>query len=219
MPSKQKSQFPRLAKSEPKPKSKPKARRATRAKKSADIYVIRITLLGSKPPIWRRIAIPADMKLSKLHDVVQIVMGWHDCHMHEFLTPDGTRYGAPDPEFGLAMDVDALDERKVRLRNVVQQPKDRFRYDYDFGDDWEHGLELQKIVPPDPDARYPVCLAGKRACPPEDCGGIWGYMDLIEALRDPKHERREELTEWIGGEFDPEAFDLDGINALLRRVR
>ncbi len=97
-------------------------------------------------------------------------------------------------------------------------PKTGLVYEYDFGDGWEHRLELQKIVPPEPGTRYPTCLAGKRACPPEDCGGVWGYMDLIEALADPEHERHEELLDWIGGEFDPEAFDLDGTNELLRRV-
>ncbi len=192
---------------------------ASRASTGAEVYQLKVTLLGSEPPVWRRFAVPANITLAKLHDVIQIVMGWYDCHLHEFYTRDGTRYRARDPDLDLDWDAGTIDERKARLRDVIQRAKQRFFYDYDFGDGWEHGLELEKRIPPEPGVKYPVCLAGERACPPEDCGGVWGYGELIEAIRDPKHERHEELREWLGGPFDPEAFDIEQTNTLLRKLR
>jgi hypothetical protein len=177
---------------------------------TAEIYQIKVTLNGSKPPIWRRIQVPGNYTLAQMHAVLQVVMGWTNSHLHAF-TVGGISFGHPDPE------LDFEDERKVRLSQLVPEEKARFLYEYDFGDNWEHVLEVEKILPPEPGAQYPVCLAGKRAGPPEDCGGVWGYADFLEAIRDPEHPEHEEMREWVGGEFDPEAFDREAINRELGR--
>lgn len=128
-----------------------------------------------------------------------------------------------DPPFDAGADVSELghiDERKARIRDVIGQPKDRMRYIYDFGDHWQHDVVVEKVLVAEPGARYPSCIAGKGGCPPEDCGGVWGYADLRETLADPTHQEHEDRLEWLGletaAEFDPEAFDLAEANALLR---
>jgi hypothetical protein len=178
------------------------------------IYQIKVTLCESKPPIWRRILVPSDITLAKLHRILQAVMGWTDSHLHQFIV-EGTYYGVPDPDDF----IEVKSERRVRLNQVVAGETYRFIYEYDFGDSWEHELLVEKIVPPEKGVRYPVCIKGKRACPPEDVGGVWGYAEFLEAIRDPEHAEHEDYLEWIGGEFDPEAFDLDEINAALSHLR
>lgn len=178
------------------------------------IYQLKITLRGSRPPIWRRVLVPGDATLAKLHHIVQDAMGWYDCHLHEFIV-GGISYGVPDPEYG----GEVKSERRMTLGRLAGAPKAKLRYVYDFGDDWEHDILVEKLLPPEPGATYPRCIAGKRACPPEDCGGIWGYANFLEAIQDPAHPEHDELLEWIGGSFDPEAFNLDAVNQALRRVR
>ncbi len=179
----------------------------------AQIYQIRVTLEDSKPPIWRRILVPGDVTLGRLHDILQVVMGWTDSHLHQFIVED-TYYGEPDPDYGFEM----RDERRVRL-SQIGPAEAKFRYEYDFGDSWLHMLVVEKILPPEPGQQYPVCVKGKRVCPPEDVGGIWGYAGFLEAIHDPNHPEHEDYMEWIGGEFDPEAFDLEEINEALRGMR
>ncbi len=190
-----------------------------RRTKSAEVYEIKMFLADSDPPIWRRLALRSDMTLAKLPDVIQIVMGWQNCHLHQFIVgdKDPTYYGVPD--MGLMADLgpQTLDDAKVRLRDIVRRRGSRFIYEYDFGDSWIHGLEVVEVKPLEKGARYPVCLAGERAGPPDDCGGVWGYDNLLQAIADPKHEDHDELLEWIGGEFDPEAFDLDEVNTALKK--
>ena len=128
-----------------------------------DIYQIKVTLVGSKPPIWRRIQVPASIKLSELHGILQMVMGWTDSHMHAFVS--ARSYGEADPELEMA------DEGRVTLNKVVQREKAKFRYEYDFGDGWEHQLLVEKVLPADPGVHSSRCVTGKRRCPPEDCGG------------------------------------------------
>ncbi len=178
------------------------------------IYQLKVTLRGSKPPIWRRIQVPSDIRLGKLHQVLQIAMGWTDSHLHQFITAEGY-YGTPDPDFGM----DVRSERTVPLNRVLQAPKDKIIYEYDFGDSWEHEVLLEKVLEPDPAVRYPICLTGKRACPPEDCGGIWGYAELLETLASPDHPEHESILEWVGEDFDPEAFDPAEVNSRLARIR
>ncbi len=180
-----------------------------------DVYQLKITLRGvSKPPVWRRIAVPAALTLDLLHEVIQQAMGWEDGHMHVFSTPRRD-YGTPDSDLGHA------DEDKVTLAEVLAEPGARMRYTYDFGDDWEHDVVLEKVLPPDRVARV-SCLAGKGACPPEDCGGAWGYASLKEVLADPDHEEHEDLLGWLGldsaADFDPALFRLDEVNARLSQL-
>jgi hypothetical protein len=179
---------------------------------SETIYQLTITLRGIKPPIWRRIQVPGDITLARLHQILQGVMGWTDSHLHQFIVGD-TFIGAPDPAFGMETE----DERGVRLSQVARGPRATFIYEYDFGDSWEHEILVENVSPATPGARYPVCLAGARACPPEDCGGIWGYAELLEIIRDPDHPEHAEMQEWLGSDFDPESFDLDEVNRVLKR--
>ena len=134
-----------------------------------------------------------------------------DAHLHAFRVGN-TSYGQPDSE----LDDWMQDERRVRLAQIAPAEKSKFRYEYDFGDDWHHIVVVEKISPVERGKTYPVCLAGKRACPPEDCGGPWGYSEFLEAISNPEHEQHEELLEWIGGEFDPEVFDVATVNAELQ---
>jgi hypothetical protein len=177
------------------------------------IAQIKITLLGvSKPPVWRRVQLPADTRLDHLHEIIVAAFGWQDYHMHCF-TSGLEEFGLPDPELGHA------DERRVSVGQLIGDIGDRLRYTYDFGDDWEHEIVLEDLLDPDPDTHYPVLLAAKGACPPEDCGGRWGYADLKEILADPSHEQHQEMLDWLGlensTEFDPNAIATDEIEYEL----
>jgi hypothetical protein len=181
-----------------------------------DIYQIKVTLLGTKPPIWRRLLVSADTTLAKLHDVLQIAMGWDDQHMHEFRA--GKRlFGRPEPAFSpFFMDEPRMEsERTMRLSGVLERVGAKMIYTYDMGDGWEHAIVLEKRLHAEPDTTYPVCTEGRLACPPEDCGGIPGYYDVIDALADPGHPRYDEVSDWIGEDFNPEAFSIDKVNRLL----
>ena len=149
------------------------------------------------------------MTLAKLHDVLQAAFGWHDGHLHQFVI-GGTEYGVPDPDNDWGEPVRS--ERRVRLDAVLGRGVKRFRYDYDFGDGWEHDILVEKRLRGAPGAEYPLCLTGRRAGPMEDSGGPWGYAELVALLADPEHPDPGERREWAGEDFDPEAFDLDQIN-------
>ena len=179
----------------------------------AQIYQIRVDLQGGKPPIWRRILVPGDVTLGRLHGILQAAMGWTNSHLHEFII-EQAHYGRPDPDY----DDEMRDDRRVRLSQIAPTAGYRFRYVYDFGDGWLHTLAVEQILPPEPGQQYPACIAGKRACPPEDVGGIGGYAYFLEAIRDPTHPEHDSYLEWIGGPFDPEAFDLEQVNRRLRLV-
>ncbi|MBI5446542.1 MAG: plasmid pRiA4b ORF-3 family protein [Deltaproteobacteria bacterium] len=187
----------------------------TRSRTTSAVYQLKVTLKGSKPPIWRRFQVAADTTLGDLHPILQRIMGWDDSHLHHFRL--GLElFGVPDPDDTFGDDVE--DERDALLRDVLPAEKAKLRYEYDFGDSWDHELILEKILPPEPAAELPRCLTGKRACPPEDCGGLWGYAELLDALSDPRHPEHEEQLEWLGEGFDPEAFDLQAVNAALRAL-
>jgi hypothetical protein len=190
------------------------------AKKTAiapEIYQLKVTLLGTSPLIWRRVLVPANITLAQLHDVLQTAMGWEDGHMHEFSVGQ-RRIGRPNPEDRLMGMPAAENERTVRLSGILVKVGSKAIYTYDFGDSWEHSLVLEKRLPVDPTTTYPVCTDGQLACPPEDCGGIPGFYDLVEALGDPAHERHEEMLDWIG-EFDPQAFSVESVNRMLTPLR
>lgn len=178
------------------------------------IYQLKITLKDVRPPIWRRVQITSERTLGKLHQVIQEAMGWTNSHLHTFSIA-GVEYGQPMPED----DFDVKNEQKVKLSQVITGEKFKFLYTYDMGDSWEHEILVEKVLPADAQVRYPVCLTGKRACPPEDCGGTWGYAEFLEAIRSPDHPDHEAMMEWIEGEFDSELFDLDAVNRLLRQIR
>ena len=186
---------------------------------SQDIYQIKVTLLGTKPPIWRRLLVPSTLSLARLHDVLQTAMGWAGGHMHEFRTAD-RHFGIPDPE-DRRMGMQVENERSIRLSSVLRRAGAKLIYTYDFGDNWEHAVVLEKLLPAQLslDLEYPICIDGKLACPPDDCGGIPGYYELIEALADPEHDRHEEISEWITDGFDPRAFSVENVNQMLSPKR
>ncbi|GJD22681.1 plasmid pRiA4b ORF-3 family protein [Rivularia sp. IAM M-261] len=177
-----------------------------------EIYQIKITLKYIKPPIWRRVLVKSNTTLGQLHSIVQEAMGWDDYHLHSW-NIGGVEYGVPDEDYDSHMQK----EKNVKLSKLIgSSEKVKFSYTYDFGDSWEHEILVEKILPSAPDTRYPVCVAGKRACPPEDCGGAWGYAELLDILNDPENPEYEERMEWLEGEFEPEKFDLEEVNSRLQ---
>ncbi|MCE5187449.1 MAG: plasmid pRiA4b ORF-3 family protein [Planctomycetaceae bacterium] len=182
------------------------------AKNAGTIYQLEIWLADVEPRVWRKFEVDAAIRLDKLHDVIQDVMGWTNTHLHSFIAGDD-EYSVLDPDDDMD---DTMDERKGRLSDLVRRPRERFIYTYDYGDNWEHVVELVEIKEPQKGVKYPVCLDGRRACPPEDCGGALGYEELLEILDDPDHEEHEDRLEWLGGEFDPEAFDIKEVNDALK---
>ncbi len=179
------------------------------------IYQLKVTLEDIRPPIWRRIEVAGDTPLAKLHRILQTAFGWHNSHLHAFGVGE-TTYGAPHPDFD---DGGMKNERRFKLCDIAPDVKSKFRYEYDFGDGWLHLAQVEKIFDAAPDGVYPLCIKGKRACPPEDCGGPPGYDLFLEAIADPEHEEHNDLLEWVGGAFDPEAFDQNAVNQALRRLR
>ncbi|MBO0868833.1 MAG: plasmid pRiA4b ORF-3 family protein [Micromonosporaceae bacterium] len=176
------------------------------------IYQLRVTLADVAPPVWRRVALPGGYTLDRLHRVIQLAMGWQDYHLHSFEI-DGVQYGQPDPEGELEL----RDELDVRLDAIAGKDV-AFRYTYDFGDWWDHDVLVEAIYPADPEERYPICLAGEQACPPEDVGGAHGYAAFLAAVADPAHPEHEAMREWIGRDFDPSRFDASLATTLLRRM-
>ena len=181
---------------------------------TGSIYQLKITLKDIRPPIWRRIQVPGLITLHELHLIIQKAMGWWNCHLHQFLIGN-VYYLESDPETS----PEDIDECKAVLSQVVRREKAKFLYEYDFGVDWQHDILAEEIIDPEPDKQYPICCAGKRACPPEDCGSIPGYYNLLEAVRDANHPEHEELLEWVGGEYDPEVFDINEVNHDLQLFR
>ena len=176
---------------------------------------IKVTLMDTDPPVWRRLLVPAAIRLDRLDRVIQAAMGWTNSHLHMFIHPTG-HYGTPDPDLPLH------DEREATLRDLAGRDGDAFGYEYDLGDSWEHEVLLEKLVPAEPGGRYPACLDGARACPPEDCGGTPGYEQLIDTLADPNHPEHHDLLQWLGIEkgtdFDPAHFDPTDANRRLDTV-
>jgi len=176
------------------------------------IVQIKVKLLGvTKPPVWRRVQLRADTRLDQLHEILQAALGWENYHMHAFEFGE-ERFGVRDPE------LDFSDERKVTLGELTDIGT-RFRYTYDFGDDWHHEILVEDLLDPDTNTHYPILVDAKGACPPEDCGGVWGYADLKEILADPSHDEHQERLEWLelddANEFDPNAVPTGTIDHEL----
>ncbi|MGD8239838.1 MAG: tetratricopeptide repeat protein [Armatimonadota bacterium] len=195
----------------PTPRRKPRKRRSARS--GDEVYQLRIDLAGFRPPIWRRVLVTSDTTLATLHWIIQVAMGWDNSHLHHFEI-GGIRYS--DPEFDLDF---VQDETRVSLEELGLRVKSRLDYCYDFGDDWEHTIRVQKILPAKQRTGCPVCTTGRRAAPPEDCGGIGGYGAILEALRRPDDPENADLLEWVGDEYDPEAFDIESVNGRLQFLR
>jgi len=178
-------------------------------------YQIKVTLHQTHPPIWRRILVPSSTTLLKLHDILQIVVGWENAHLHMFKVPSLIYNEPMEDVYG---DMDAAAEARCKLSQMNLREGQRFTYIYDFGDSWEHTLLVEKILLGQERLGYPICLKGKRACPPEDVGGVWGFENFLKAILDPEHDEHEDYLNWIGEEFDSETFDLNAVNDRLRHM-
>ncbi len=175
------------------------------------VYQFKVSLKGVKPAVWRRIEVPASYSFWDLHVAIQDSIGWLDYHLHKFsvLNPETEiieEIGIPDDD-PFEDDPVCLPGWELPISDYFKRPCGRANYEYDFGDGWEHEIILERIIPREPRIKYPKCTGGERACPPEDCGGIGGYEDMLEILGDPSHEEHESMMEWIGGKYDPDAFE------------
>ena len=186
---------------------------AARKRAASKIYELYVELEYIEPLIWRRLLAPAAITLPKLHDLLQLAMGWTNSHLHSF-TFGKKSYGMADvDDFG---ELNMLDERKQTLEGALSDSAREFLYEYDVGDSWRHRIAVKPLARPNPDWHYPLCTGGARAAPPDDVGGPGGYEEFLDAIKDPKHEEHEHMLIWIGGAFDPEGFDLNAINRTLR---
>ncbi len=201
-----------MAKKRGKPTRHGKSKRRDLPDPSLPVYQLKVTLEHVQPAVWRR-ALTHDCTLDELHHILQDVMGWDDAHMHAFEVGDEQYAYHPDADTG-----DFADSRAIRLSDVLRSRSDCFVYEYDFGDSWRHLIVIEKTLAAEPGVLYPRCAAGERACPPEDCGGPWGYQEMLEQIAGGG-EPDEELLEWLGDDFDPGLFDLDGVNRLLEELR
>jgi len=185
-------------------------------------YVLRIELKEIKPVIWRRFIVPSNITLDRLHDIIQIVMGFTDSHLHEFVI-DGKRYTEePEPEYYEASEgFEVFEEGLFPLNRVVKLKNTEFEYNYDFGDSWNHKVILEKTSYKLNERDMPIrCLAGERACPPEDVGGVGGYEDFCSVMADKRHEEHKRYIKWFGSLYKPEFIDIELINdTLLKYMR
>jgi Plasmid pRiA4b ORF-3-like protein len=181
------------------------------------IHRIKVTLRSVRPPVWRRLTVPSWITLADLHEVIQVAMGWENCHLHQFEL-DGLRYSAV--EFELE---ETRDEQKATLSAVAPLPGSRIEYWYDFGDDWYHDITVEAVEPAAEDDGVVRCLTGRRACPPEDCGGPWGYANLLDAIDNASHPDHPTLTDWMDAvgyaEFDPAKFDQSAVDEALKSIK
>ena len=194
-------------------------RTARRKAEPPGTYLLKVTLMGTDPPIWRRLVVPGDTTLAALDRIIQAAMGWTNSHLHMF-TAGGVLYAEASPEW----EMEVRDERRVRLADVAREEGEAFVYEYDLGDSWRHQVLVEEVIVGRADvAGRPRCLGGEMACPPEDSGGVGGYYDKLLTLRDPESEEHESTRVWVesmtGGPFDPEAFDLEAANESIEALR
>ncbi|NJL76269.1 MAG: plasmid pRiA4b ORF-3 family protein [Saprospiraceae bacterium] len=175
-------------------------------------FQLKINLEGIKPAIWRSFVVDGETTLSNLHTIIQIAMGWQDEHLWAFETLEGS-YGPSNSIW----DDSKKEATKHNVKEILKIEKDTVKYIYDFGDYWQHKVELEKILTPEEVKIVPICLAGQGHCPPEDCGGIWGYSEILEDLSDPDTPAFQEVTNRLGKGFDPNFFDLNKINQILKQ--
>jgi Plasmid pRiA4b ORF-3-like protein len=187
-----------------------------RKRSAAKILELHVELEDIEPVIWRRLLVPATMPLPKLHDLLQLALGWTNSHLHSFTFGKKTFGKSGVDDFD---DVPTLEERKYTLESALDESLREFLYEYDFGDGWRHRIAVKSLARPNLEWHYPICTGGARAAPPDDVGGPPGYEEFLAAIQDPKHEEHESMLTWIGGAFDPEGFDLNAINRTLRFAR
>ena len=192
------------------------SRRADPRQKVQSVYQLKVTLRGIRPAVWRRVRVGGDTTLEHLHWVIQFAMGWTGAHLHSF-SIQGLEHSLSKPGLGLD-ELDTYDEPSILLSQIVTEEKFKFFYLYDFGDSWVHEVLVEKVLTAKRGTHYPVCIKAKRACPPEDCGGTWGYQTLLKAIKDPTHPEHALRLEWLGTSFDSEETDLDEINDLLKSI-
>ena len=181
-----------------------------------NVYQTHISLKNSKPRIWRRLLIPSDLLLSDFNKIIQTSMGWTNSHLHQFIK-DNIFYMPKNPDDDLWYEFNNVDYGEIRISELLEYENDKIEYEYDFGDGWMHEIKLEKILPPERNIGLPVCLKGKMNCPPEDCGGLGGFYNMLEILKDPDHEEYESYLEWLGEGYDPEYFNIEEINELLKQ--
>lgn len=180
----------------------------------ANVIQLKIMLSGIKPPTWRRLLVPDSVTFFDLHHIFQITMGWKNAHLFEFRV-NNYKLGFIDED----APKDLADANKVTLDTLVTKFGMQFSYTYDFGDNWDHLVEVEKISRGDASGQYPICLEGARSCPPEDCGGIPGYQHLLEVLKDKSNPEYTEMKRWAGRGFNPEKFELEKVNKLLPKFK
>jgi hypothetical protein len=185
---------------------------ARKKRATPKLYELHVELEDIQPRIWRKILVPGSIKLTKLHDLLQLVMGWNNSHLHSFQFGKRVFSGRPAE----LEDLNMLDGSRYTLEAVLDDLLSEFIYDYDFGDSWRHLIQPKLVSKPSSEWFYPLCIAGERAAPPDDVGGTPGYLEFLNAIGNPQHPEHEDMLIWIGGAFDPEGFDLNAINRTLR---
>ena len=195
----------------------PAGGKAKKLKQTDSVYQFKITLLGERLKIWRRIQVQ-DCTLDKFHEHIQTAMGWTNSHLYLF-SNEFDRFGDPDLLNDGFHELECLDSTTEYLSDILPKSGDKsvFHYDYDFGDEWRHAILFEGQQAIDPKAEYPLCLEGEGACPPEDCGGVWGYVDFLEAIGNPTHDEHEDMLDWVGGRFDPDEFDAKAATMAMRK--
>ena len=184
-----------------------------------DIIQLKFTLQCTKPPIWRRVLVDKQTTFFELHHIIQIAMGWFNYHLYEFKIHN-YRIGEPNEEFediGFSKDK-IIDASTITLDSIITDIKEKFIYEYDFGDGWKHQVIVEKFLQRDSKTKYPICIDGKLNCPPEDCGGVGGFYRMLEIIENKKHPERKEIVEWLGGNYDSGYFDRDEINIELKNL-
>jgi hypothetical protein len=190
------------------------------------VLQLKIVLLDTKPMVWRRVQVEATVSLAELHRIIQKVMPWQSVHQHQF-TIGGECFGLPETgdegdeedEIAVPDEYDVADERRIPLFALIRKTPQQFTYVYDFGDEWRHMIKVEKAFDPDPDVAYPVCTAGRMACPPDDSGSTWGYYAKLEVMKHPEHPDYEDTCEWMGHNWDPDRFDPVAANQDLATLQ
>jgi len=191
---------------------------------SLSVYYLRITLKDSNPSIWRDVLVPSNLTLEELHYVIQTVMGWDNCHLHQFIAEKMFYNDNVDSDNSqskvdsLEMEEHDRNERKYKISELLPEEKTSIIYEYDLGDSWTHQVELKKILPADAEVRQPRCVQGEQACPPEDCGGVWGYTDMLEAFQNAETSEKDEILTGFSEDFNPDFFDIDAVNRVLKHL-